>query len=69
MFLNMEDIKRKNLTLLERDDLEDTNGGFVPALIGAYYATQYLVAVYGATKVATAAGMATGAAAYAYVNN
>lgn len=65
----MENLKELNLASLDQQDLKDTNGGAIPALIGAYYATQYLVAVYGATKVATAAGMATGAATYAYVNS
>lgn len=65
----MEHLKDFKISSLDQQDLQDINGGAIPALIGAYYATQYLVAVYGATKVATAAGMATGAATYVYVNS
>jgi hypothetical protein len=65
----MEKLQEQNLTELNTETLEEINGGFVHFAWGAYYATKYLIAAYGATKVATGAGAATGVAAYVYVNS
>jgi len=65
----MEKSDDPGVTELNLQDLEGINGGFIPAVVGAYYATQYLVAAYGATKVATAVGAAAGAATYVYVKS
>jgi hypothetical protein len=62
-----------NITAVrELDDFEidEVNGGIVPALLAAYYAAQYITVAYSATQIAFGAGAAVGAAAtvYAAVN-
>lgn len=55
---------------LDSVEIDEVNGGIVPALLAAYYAAQYISVAYSATQIAFGAGAAVGAAAtiYAAVN-
>jgi len=44
-------------------EVEKVDGGLIPAIYAGFMAYNYIVAVYSATQIATAAGIAVGAAA------
>jgi len=65
----MENIIELNLTPLSEVENEEINGGLIPAIYAAVVLTQHAVAIYGATKVATAAGTVVGIGIYTYANS
>ncbi len=60
----MENLNELKLTSLSMEEVEDTNGGIIPAIYGAYLAHKAYVAMYGAAKVY---GFYAGTAAAVYV--
>lgn len=48
---------------LSVSEIEKVDGGIVPAVYAGFVAYNYVVAVYSATQIATAAGVAVGAVA------
>lgn len=50
----------RELSMCEMDNVD---GGIIPAIAAGFMAYNYVVAVYSATQIATAAGAVVGAAA------